>query len=93
MNNVIPAMTDPLGRHWRQPNRDEILVDDTHALMTPSAMARLSEYSSSIPSGVYPGKMWKAQFGGQWFLRWFGEVPNRPDLCSNNQRLILVVTP
>lgn len=88
--SAIPEMTDPLGKFWKQPSRGEIEIDDTHALMSSSAFKRLPEYSSSIPSGVYPGKMWRAQSDGGWWLRWFGTVDGRPDLCSNNQRQILV---
>lgn len=88
---MIPAMTDPLGRHWRQPDRTEILLDDKHAVMDGKTFSRLAEYSTSIPSGVYPGKMWKCHcLDGEWVLRWFGEVDGRPDLCSQNQRVILL---
>lgn len=31
---MIPPITDPMGRYWDQPSRDEIIVDDTHAVMT-----------------------------------------------------------
>ena len=51
-------MTDPMGRHWRQPPRERILIDDTHALMDLATFEQLSEYSCTIPTGVYPGKMW-----------------------------------
>ena len=57
---AIPQMTDPLGRHWKQPNRDSILIDETHAVMGQRTFDELMTYSSTIPSGVYPGKMWKA---------------------------------
>lgn len=96
--NVIPPITDPLGRHWEQPSLDRILIDDTHAVMDKAAFWELRNYSSTIPTGVYPGKMWRAQVfltvgansPSKWVLRWFGEVEGRPDLCSNNQRDILV---
>lgn len=79
---MIPAMTDPMGRHWRQPPREAIEVDDKHALMTEAVFKALPEYSDSIPSGVYPGKMWRRHDGifdrkatsYPWFLCWFGEV-------------------
>lgn len=87
---MIPPMTDPLGRHWRQPSPQEILVDDEHAVMSRSTYDELLEYSTTIPSGVYPGKMWKAVYGDRAFLRWFGIVDGRTDVCSNNQRLILL---
>lgn len=99
---VIPPITDPLGRSWDQPDRRLILIDDTHALMTRDTFDALAEYSCSYPSGVYPGKMWKrhdgafdARFlarGGKpiWMLMWFGNHAD-PTLCSNHSRLILLV--
>lgn len=89
---MIPSMTDPMGKFWDQPPRSSILLDDTHAVMDEVAFGKLATYSSTIPSGVYPGKMWKAKSGDVWFLRWFGEVPGRPDLCSRNERTILLVS-
>ncbi|QIX18365.1 hypothetical protein [Burkholderia multivorans] len=88
---MIPPITDPLGRYWRQPPRSEILVDDEHAIMTRSTFEKLAEYSATRPSGVYPGKMWRAVYDDGAYLRWYGIVDGRPDLCSNNQRLILLV--
>ena len=88
--NVVPDMTDPLGRHWRQPPHDAIVLDNTHAVMTRASFDALSDYSTTIPTGVYPGKMWREEYGGRWFLRWFGIVPDRPNLCSNNQREIIL---
>lgn len=80
---MIPAMTDPLGRHWRQPAIEQISLDDTHALMNESTFQQLSDYSSSYPSGVYPGKMWRRHDGlfdrscpadrRRWLLCWYGE--------------------
>lgn len=99
MIHPIPPITDPLGRQWRQPARSSILIDDTHAVMTVTTFAELAEYSASRPSGVYPGKMWKRHEGlfdprckpedRRWLLYWYGEVDGRPDLCSNNHRVIL----
>lgn len=82
---AIPPMLDPLGRYWLQPKREEIEVDATHAVMSRSAFAKLSDYSRSQPSGVYSGKMWKrlaersqhlpcgeAVEAGAWLLCWYG---------------------
>lgn len=88
--DLIPEITCPLGRYWRQPPRDAILVDDKHALMTRTTFDELPEYSASTPSGVYPGKMWRREYQGRWYLRWFGSVPDQPELCSNNQREIIL---
>lgn len=76
---MIPPITHPLGRHWRQPPADSILVDDTHAVMTQAQLEQLAEYNSSFPSGVYVGKMWRRwgaiQRDGRlkeiWWLCWY----------------------
>ncbi|RXN73072.1 hypothetical protein D0Z62_04400 [Providencia rettgeri] len=92
MKNRIPPMTNPLGKHWAQPNHENILIDDTHVIMGSKDFNLLTEYSNSIPSGVYAGKMWKAIVqDGRAFLRWFGLVEGRDDLCSNNQREIIII--
>jgi hypothetical protein len=97
----IPPMTDPLGRHWKQPDRSSILVDDAHAVMDRHALETLAEYSSSRPSGVYPGKMWKRLDGifdsrckpedCEWRLCWYGECEDKR-VCSINCRTILVAS-
>ncbi|MGJ3352769.1 hypothetical protein [Providencia sp. Je.9.19] len=92
MSNVIPPMTNSLGNYWKQPNPANITIDDTHAMMTRSDYELLADYSDSVPSGVYVGKMWKAVApSGKAFLRWFGVVEGRVDMCSKNQREILIV--
>ena len=93
MNNTIPEITDPMGRHWKQPSKDEILIDDTHALMPQNVFERLSDYSCTMPSGVYAGKMWRRRHdfydpSKGWMLCWFGHDPE-PGFCSNNFRDIL----
>lgn len=68
----IPPITDPMGRHWDQPNRDKITdITESHATMSRTAFLELAEYSCSIPSGVYLGKMWKSRFADGWYLRWY----------------------
>jgi len=98
----IPPMTDPLGRYWKQPSPSRIALDETHALMDSATFNALEEYSSSIPSGVYEGKMWKrhdgafdaafVRSGGRpvWLLCWFGPS-EKPDMVSINKREILRV--
>jgi hypothetical protein len=58
--------------------------------MTTKTFEQLLEYNTSVPTGVYEGKMWKAHYKDKWLLRWFGhaEIPNH---CSNNQREIILV--
>lgn len=90
LRNAVPPMTDPLGRHWRQPPRERIAIDDTHALMDRATLEALPEYSRTVPTGVYPGKMWRAHAGdGCWLLRWWG-LCDDPAKCSCNEREILV---
>jgi len=89
--NVIPKMTHPYSAQWDQPSADLIAIDSDYVLMEKYIFNNLLEYSSSYPSGVYPGKMWKANIGGIWYLRCYGEVPGDDTICSNNQREILLV--
>ena len=98
---MIPAMTDPLGRHWRQPvDIAEAPIDDTHVLLTPRQFEELPEYSATMPTGAYPGKCWKRALydmpphrGGKivgWHLGWYGECED-PNFVTNNWREIEVV--
>lgn len=72
----IPPITDPLGKHWDQPPVADIALDDSCAMMSTGTFDELVEYSCSIPTGKYPGKMWKASMRGKWFLRWYEADPN-----------------
>lgn len=100
--NAIPKITDPLGKHWNQPSADEILIDDTHAVMSADTFRQLAEYSCSVPSGVYPGKMWRADNAAyhpekvkaglhRHWLKWFGES-EKPGFVSNHSRAILLLS-
>lgn len=89
------------GKHWEQPPRHKILVDERFAVMCKADFERLAEYSGSQPSGVYEGKMWRRfdgsydlaflEAGGKptWLLCWFA-----PDLdpakCRTITRKILL---
>ena len=98
----IPPITDPLGRYWEQPRRQDIEIDDEHAIMTRATFDALHEYSCSAPSGVYPGKMWRRHNGihdrvflsrggkPEWCLCWFGPSPRGADYCQTNTRRILL---
>jgi hypothetical protein len=102
----IPLMTDPLGKYWEQPLREEILVDDTHAIMTKKSLSQLKDYSLSQPTGTYQGKMWKIRdciiferggekyrrWTGDWILCWFGPDPkDEPGYVGNYYRQILII--
>lgn len=90
----IPPITDPMGRHWDQPDRSRILVDDNHALMDERTFKELGDYSCTIPTGVYDGKMWKRgePYGKpeRWYLLWYGPS-DKLDQCSVNFREIILV--
>jgi len=75
---MIPEMTDPLGRYWHQPaDIREAPMDETHVLLTVRQYGELSEYSDTMPSGVYPGKCWlwlphpRFKSDRKWLL-WYG---------------------
>jgi hypothetical protein len=71
--DIIPEMDDPLGAYWEQPNRQMIFIRDGKALLDAQDFKKLKSYDSSLPSGVYPGKMWKRTNAGVSYLCWFGE--------------------
>jgi hypothetical protein len=98
----LPALDSPYGPGaWQQPSREAITIDATHALMDRQTFERLLEYSGSMPSGVYPGKLWRRHDGAhdsrcpperrRWLLCWYGPVPDAPSKCSINFREALVV--
>jgi len=87
---MIPNMVHPLSKHWDQPSRKDIAIDDMYALMGRESFQQLKRYSTSIPTGIYEGKMWKARIGGKWFLRWFG-IENKEGLLPLLIREIIVV--
>lgn len=94
--NYVPPITHPYGQHWEQPARDRILMDETHALMDAETFTKLSEYSTSYPSGVYDGKMWRRNegmwlIGGKQYLCWYGPSAENPDCCEIFFREIIVV--
>lgn len=92
---MIPAMTHPLSSAWDQPALHEIELDETHALMTEATFKRLHDYSLSVPTAVYDGKMWRCRdrangrWLSRWFLCWYGPTDD-PDMCATNSREILI---
>lgn len=85
----IPDVTCELGRYWVQPPRADIMVNSSHALMSSRTLAALANYSATIPSGVYEGKMWRAQRDGAWWLRWY-DVGATPDTCRVETRKVVL---
>lgn len=88
--NDIPPMTDPMGAYWKQPDAQQFAIDDNVALMYQRDFEALHDYSASTPSGVYPGKCWKSQFGGVWYLRWYGADDGDPRGLPTYTRQIIV---
>lgn len=56
----IPNITNPLGKHWQQPAKSKILLDEHNAVMSEYTLKQLLEYSASRPTGLYAGKMWRS---------------------------------
>lgn len=101
--SIIPPITDPMGAHWDQPDTDNFVIDDTHVIMSERDFKALAEYSTTTPSGVYPGKCWKAQqwekdptaprgwkWIDKWDLRWYGTCED-PKLVTNHHREIIII--
>ncbi|NTG22019.1 hypothetical protein G6L00_16395 [Agrobacterium rhizogenes] len=101
---VIPEITDPLGKHWDQPKDIRSApMDGALVLLTRSQFNRLSEYSATLPSAVYPGKCWKRAEPGpaapgspkrrgpmRWLLVWYGEHATDSKLCTIERREIRI---
>lgn len=91
MKNSIPEMTNPLGKYWEQPNVKEILIENNNAIMTGVTFNKLKNYSHSIPSGVYVGKMWRGvSREGINFLAWYGES-DKPNECLIHRIEIILI--
>ena len=88
--NEIPAMTDPLGRYWKQPaDIRDAPMDDTHVLLNAEQFTGLSDYSATIPSGKYEGKCWKTLYHGEWYLRFYRACDD-PTMLEYPHRKILL---
>ena len=91
MSLQIPAITDPLGRYWDQPDRSKITLDDTHAMMDETTFYELATYNTTKPSVVYPGKMWKRQYNTLWYLFWYHEDDGDPRGLLTPHRQIIII--
>lgn len=74
MRMRLPVMDDPLSRHWKQPEglRDRVDLYFNHAVIADFDWYELSRYENTLPSGVYPGKVWRNR---KW-LCWYGRERN-----------------
>lgn len=92
----IPPMTDLLGRHWEAPSVEEIVFDYEYAYMTKKTFDKLGEYSTTLPSATYAGKMWKTCIPKtkksklHWRLRWYEDHPTDPKKLLIPSRRIVI---
>lgn len=90
--NPIPEMTNPMGRHWAQPSMAQVSKwkFDAKTVEIPEEHIKfLARYDSTLPSGVYAGKMWSRSEPDRFLLVWYGmEVQ---DSCTVEFREIKVV--
>ena len=90
MECPIPMRTDPLRDHWDQPSHSDLFFTEEEVIVSRWAFNVLKEYSSTIPSGAYPGKMWKCHYDGQWELCWFGIHLTDDKLVTINRMPLIV---
>lgn len=58
--------------------------------MSEQTFKELKEYSTTIPTGRYEGKMWKGFANGEWYLVWF-DTDENPNYLRIEKRKILIV--
>jgi hypothetical protein len=92
--HLIPAVPYEHADVCDQPSREDIRIDGDTAYMKQETLNKLKEYSSSYPTGVYPGKMWKRRFMTEkdagWLLCWYGVSDRGPEYCSNEHRTVVI---
>ena len=91
--NVIPAMTHPLSKGWSQPDANDILLDDTHAMMTQETYDKLHKYNYGPPTGMYEGKMWASEYSNpeDKFLCVVYSHPTNAELVRTISRIVWIV--
>jgi len=89
--NIIPPITDPLGRYWEQPSTENILIDDHHAIMSADDWKLLKRYDASLPTGAYAGKMWASvdRWNDTKYLWWY--VDSKPGYVRSVMREVIIV--
>lgn len=86
--NIIPKITDPMGKYWDQPSSSDIAIDNSIAVMTNDSFQRLANYSATLPSGTYAGKMWKCQTNNGWLLVWYG-IPTGDRIPIHTREIVI----
>lgn len=73
----------------------DLLMDDEVAIVPEADFKSLSEYSTSIPTGVCDGKVWKRNLsfaGGKgWTLLFYEQDPDDPGQCFIRQRRLIIM--
>lgn len=91
---MIPQITDPMGKYWSQPDRSDIIIDEKYAMMSLADFQKLHEYTCTLPTGTYVGKMWKAKVtteSEQFFLlAWYDRFVNPNQIAIECRRIIVV---
>ena len=102
MNNPVVALhetkdvilpLDSACKNWTQPKPDNILIDDTSAVMTKNDFDLLADYTKyKLDRDVDPyiGKMFKIKRGDIWQLVWYSHDPE-PKWYKNNYRAIIIL--
>lgn len=88
-SKVIPIMTNPLGKSWRQPGLEKLIFRDDYVLMDKRSFDILHNYETSYPSGVYEGKIWRS--GGT--LMWYDSHETDKNLCTVKSIAIAITEP
>lgn len=82
MKTAADMRQDEEARWAERRARMDMLLDETHAVMDRATFDALMEYSASIPTGVFRGKVWKAHRQPKGFTDpgtwWLGEYVDDP---------------
>lgn len=88
-SRVIPIMTNPLGKAWRQPSLAKLIFREDYVLMDKESFDILHNYETSYPSRVYEGKIWRS--GG--ILMWYDLHETDKNLCTVKSMPIAITEP
>lgn len=72
--------------------RHQFVYDETHAVLSPDALGRLSVRQWGLPTGRWSGKCWRTEDSGLWWL-YSLEASSNPDRLDIRCRQILLVDP